>query len=55
MQYRSVRQNDGTYHIQESKFGLNWSIIKTGVRGCNVNKIINRLHVIDLFKGRHHT
>jgi len=50
MQYKAVKQNDNTYSIYQSQFGLNWEIILTGVRGCNVSKVINKLHYQDLFK-----
>lgn len=45
--YRSKKQRDGTYRIEESNFGLNWSILLTGVRGCNVSRTINRLYLED--------
>ncbi len=44
MRYKTVKENDGTYSIRESKHGLNWSIALTGVRGCNVNRTLNRLY-----------
>jgi hypothetical protein len=44
MYYKAVKENDGTYTIRESKAGLNYSVIMAGVRGCNVNRIINRLY-----------
>jgi len=47
MRYRSAKQNDGTYNIEESETGFSWHIIQTGVRGCNVDRIINKLHRLD--------
>lgn len=48
MFYRSVRENDGTYTIRGSVAGLNYNeIVKMGVRGCNVNRTINKLHAQD--------
>lgn len=44
MRYRSSKQRDGTYNIEQSRFGCSWEIIFTGVRGCNVNRVINRLY-----------
>lgn len=44
MQYKSVKEFDGTYSIRYSVMGGNWHILMMGVRGCNVNKIINRLY-----------
>lgn len=49
MRYRAVKQSDGTYVVQASRFGLNWTIILTGVRGCNVNRTINRLYWEDMY------
>ena len=37
----SRKQNDGTYTIYRSNFGCNSQIIMDGVRGCNVQKMIN--------------
>lgn len=47
MRYRESRQNDGTYNIESSQHGGNWEIVLTGVRGCNVSRIINRLYFED--------
>jgi roadblock/LC7 domain-containing protein len=47
MLYKGVKENDGTYSIRESVHGGNWSVCLMGVRGCNVNKTINRLIVED--------
>ncbi len=44
--YKAVKENDGTYSIRYSKSGGNWEVIKLGVRGCNVNRIIARLYQI---------
>jgi len=44
MFYKSVKENDGTYSIRESKAGANYQVIMLGVRGCNVNRTINRLY-----------
>lgn len=41
--YKGVRENDGTYTIRQSMAGLNWEIALSGVRGCNVNRVINSL------------
>jgi len=48
MYYRAVKENDGTYSIRQSRFGMNWEVILMGVRGCNVNRIIDRLYRKDL-------
>jgi len=50
MQYKAVRESDGTYSIRQSKHGMNWEIIYVGVRGCNVNRVINKLYKSDYFK-----
>jgi len=42
--FKAVRENDGTYSIRYSQFGLNWEVILLGVRGCNVSRTINRLY-----------
>ncbi len=53
MSYKSVKENDGTYTIRASKAGLNFSeIVKSGVRGCNVDRIINKLYMDDLYPNR---
>lgn len=50
MYYKAVKENDGTYTIRGSKAGGNFSeIVESGVRGCNVNRRINQLHLDDLF------
>ena len=41
--YKAVKENDGTYSIRESQAGCNYSVIMLGVRGCNVNRVINTL------------
>lgn len=41
--YKAVKENDGTYSIRYSKHGGNWEVVKLGVRGCNVGRIIDRL------------
>lgn len=51
MYYKAVRESDGTYTIRESKAGCSYhDIVYSGVRGCNVNKIINRLNNEDFYK-----
>lgn len=45
--YSSVKQKDNTYTIYYSRFGLNKEIVMTGVRGCNVNRVINKLYYQD--------
>lgn len=51
MYYKAVRENDGTYTIRQSKAGCSFhEIIMTGVRGCNVARIIARLHSDDYFR-----
>lgn len=52
MFYRAVKENDGTYSIRSSEFGGNFTIVKIGVRACNVNRIIARLHKTDLMYER---
>jgi len=47
MFYKSQKQNDGTYNILRSTFGLNWEIVLIGIRGCNVNRMINKLYYND--------
>ena len=44
MFYKSVKENDGTYSIRESKAGANYQVIMLGVRGCNVSRTLNRLY-----------
>ena len=44
MNYKSIKQNDGTYNILHSIIGLNWEIILIGIRGCNVERMINKLY-----------
>lgn len=48
--YKSVKQSDGTYTIYGSEFGLSWEIVETGVRGCNVDRVINRLYLDYLYE-----
>jgi hypothetical protein len=43
MMFKSVLENDGTYSIRCSRFGLNWEVVMLGVRGCNVQRTINQL------------
>ena len=50
MKYRSKKENDGTYYIEQSKHGLSWEIIFTGIRGCNVNRLLNKLNHNDFMK-----
>jgi hypothetical protein len=45
MKYTSSKQKDGTYNILQSTFGLNWEIVLIGIRGCNVEKTINKLYL----------
>ena len=49
MYYRSTKQRDGTYNIEQSRAGCNWEIIYSGVRGCNVDRVINRLCFEDMY------
>lgn len=43
--YKAVKEADGTYTIRASKAGCSFhEIILAGVRGCNVNRIINKLY-----------
>lgn len=42
--YKAVKENDGTYTIRYSKYGLNYEIVRSGVRGCNVNRTINKFY-----------
>ena len=44
MRYKAVKENDGTYSIRQSQCGLSWEVIMLGVRGCNVDRTINRLY-----------
>lgn len=39
--YKTIKENDGTYSIRYSKMGGNWEITILGIRGCNVNRVIN--------------
>lgn len=49
MYYKAVRENDGTYTIRSSKAGCSYhEIVYSGVRGCNVNRIISRLYMEDM-------
>lgn len=48
MRYKAVKENDGTYTIRASECGLNWEIIQSGVRGCNVDRVINYLYKKDM-------
>lgn len=41
--YKAVKESDGTYSIRYSVHGLNWEVILLGVRGCNVNRTIEKL------------
>lgn len=50
MRYRSTKQNDSTYNIEQSKFGFSWEIILTGIRGCNVDRLIRKLNHDDFMK-----
>jgi len=43
IKFFSRKQNDGTYTIYRSNFGANSEIFLDGIRGCNVQKIINKL------------
>lgn len=44
MRYKAVKESDGTYSIRESRFGLNWTVIILGVRGCNIGRVIRNLY-----------
>lgn len=48
--YRAIKQNDGTYSISYSEYGLNWEIVLIGVRGCNVNRVVNRMYFEDYYE-----
>lgn len=48
--YKAVKQLDGTYTILGSEFGFNWEVVKAGVRGCNVDRVINRLYLEFLYE-----
>lgn len=48
--YKAVKQLDGTYTILGSEFGFAWEIVKSNVRGCNVDRVINRLYMEFLFE-----
>ncbi len=50
MRYAARKQSDGTYHIVQSHFGLNWEIIRVGIRGCNVNRVIASLYAQSYFR-----
>lgn len=41
--YKAVKENDGTYSIRHSVHGLSWEVVRLGVRGCNVDRTINKL------------
>lgn len=48
MFYKAVKESDGTYTIRASKAGCNYrEIIMIGVRGCNVNRVVNSLYKQD--------
>jgi hypothetical protein len=51
--YRAIKESDGTYTIRYSTYGGNYEIIKTGVRGCNVKRIIDKLVWEDYFAKGH--
>lgn len=46
MRYTARKQNDGTYVIYAYNHLLTFSseIVRTGVRGCNVQRTINKLY-----------
>jgi len=48
--YKAVKQPDGTYIILGSEFGVAWEIVKSGVRGCNVDREVNRLYMESLIE-----
>lgn len=48
--YSAEKQNDGTYIIYYSKYGLNKEIVKPGVRGCNVVRVVEKMQVDDMNK-----
>ena len=43
MGFTSQREGDGTYSIWECGFTGKKDVLMTGVRGCNVSRIVNRL------------
>ena len=44
MLFKAVKENDGTYSIRQSRCGASWEVIMLGVRGCNVERVLNRLY-----------
>lgn len=44
MLFKAVKENDGTYSIRQSECGLSWEVVILGVRGCNVERVLNRLY-----------
>jgi hypothetical protein len=44
MRFKPVKESDGTYTIRGSVAGANFNeIVRSGVRGCNVNRTIETL------------
>jgi len=53
MYYKAVKESDGTYTIRSSVAGGNFSNVeKSGVRGCNVDRVLARLVSDDYFKAQ---
>lgn len=50
MGFTSQREGDGTYSIWERGFTGRREILMTGVRGCNVSRIISRLTSDQFFR-----
>ena len=48
--FTSQREGDGTYSIWECGFTGKKDVLMTGVRGCNVSRIVNRLTSDQFFK-----
>jgi hypothetical protein len=52
MHYKAVKERDGTYTIRESRAGLNYQVLLSSVRGCNVTRTLNRLAAESFYKER---
>lgn len=50
MYYKAVLEQDGTYSIRSSVAGANYNNVEhSGVRGCNVERVLRRLRSQDFF------
>jgi hypothetical protein len=47
MELKADKQSDGTYVIWDTDAGR--EILFTGVRGCNVNRVISKMYWEELF------